>query len=264
MKVVLFCGGQGMRLREYSERIPKPLVPVGQRPLLWNLMKYYSYYGHNDFIICLGHGAHKIKEFFLHYDEWETNDFVFFGNGKPIELLRTDITNWRITFVDTGSDSNVGERLRRVREHLEDEEVFLANYADGLSDLPLDRYVDTFVASERTAAFITVPVPHTFHVVHADEAGEVTALEPVATSSVRINAGFFILRREIFDYMRPGEELVVEPFRRLIGEGRLLAYPYDGFWRAMDTFKDKLDLDRIAGNGEPPWEVWSAYGADAP
>jgi glucose-1-phosphate cytidylyltransferase len=258
MKVVLFCGGQGMRLREYSEQIPKPLVPVGQRPILWNLMKYYAHYGHKDFILCLGHGAHKIKEFFLRYDEWESNDFIFFGGGKPIELLGSDIDDWRITFVDTGADSNVGERLRRVQAHLTDEEVFLANYADGLSDLPLDRYVDTFLAKDRTAAFLTVPVPHTFHIVHADATGDVVGLEPVTTSEVRINAGFFVLRQEIFDYMRPGEELVVEPFRRLIDVQRLLAYPYDGFWRSMDTFKDKLELDRIANVGNPPWQVWSA------
>jgi glucose-1-phosphate cytidylyltransferase len=256
MKVVLFCGGQGMRLREYSETIPKPLVPVGPRPILWSLMKYYAHHGHRDFILCLGHGARMIKEFFLNYDEWATNDFVFFGGGKPIELLATDIEDWRITFVDTGAESNVGERLRRVQSHLGDEEVFLANYADGLSDLPLDRYVDEFHARGAIASFITVPVPQSFHIVHADDRGDVVGLEPVATSAVRINAGFFVLRREIFDYMRPGEELVVEPFHRLIAEHRLMAYPYDGFWRAMDTFKDKLDLERIAGSGDPPWQVW--------
>jgi glucose-1-phosphate cytidylyltransferase len=256
VKVVLFCGGQGMRLREYSESIPKPLVPVGQRPILWSLMKYYAHYGHHDFILCLGHGAHKIKEFFLRYDEWATNDFVLSGGGKAIELLATDIQDWRITFVDTGADSNVGERLRRVAPHLGDEEVFLANYADGLSDLDLDRYVGEFLARDRVAAFLTVPVPHTFHIVHANDVGDVVGLEPVAESAVRINAGFFVLRREIFDYMRPGEELVVEPFRRLIAENRLLAYPYDGFWRSMDTFKDKLELDRIAAAGDPPWQVW--------
>ena len=258
MKVVLFCGGQGMRLRDYSDQIPKPLVHIGQRPILWHLMKYYAHYGHNEFILCLGHGAHKIKEFFLRYDEWATNDFVFSHGGKNVELLSTDIDEWKITFVDTGQDSNVGERLRRVQDHVMDEEVFLANYADGLSDLPLDQYVDSFVAREKTASFLTVPVPHTFHIVHTDAEGHVVGLEPVATSSVRINAGFFALRPEVFDYMRPGEELVVEPFERLIAEHRLVAHPYDGFWRAMDTFKDKLELDLIATAGAPPWQVWTA------
>jgi glucose-1-phosphate cytidylyltransferase len=257
MKVVLFCGGMGMRLREYSETTPKPLVDVGQRPVLWHLMKYYSHYGHNDFILCLGYGAHKIKEFFLRYDEWATNDFVLAEGGRQVEMLGTDIEDWRITFADTGADSNIGERLRRVQRFLGGEEVFLANYADGLSDLPLDEYVDKFLAKDRVACFLSVPLPQSFHVVHTDDSGDVTGLEPVATSQLRINAGFFVLRREIFDYMNPGEELVGEPFSRLVEAKKLLAHPYDGFWRPMDTFKDKLELDRIAASGRAPWQVWS-------
>src|SRR4051794_34326163 len=131
MKVVLFCGGQGMRIRDYSDQIPKPLVDVGSRPILWHLMKYYSHFGHQDFILCLGHGADKIKQFFLNYQEWVTNDFVLSRGGKQIDMHSTDIDDWTITFVDTGYDSNVGERLRRVRQYVEGEEMFLANYADG-------------------------------------------------------------------------------------------------------------------------------------
>lgn len=256
MKVVLFCGGMGMRLREYSETTPKPLVDIGPRPVLWHLMKYYSYYGHRDFILCLGYGAHKIKEFFLHYDEWATNDFVLADGGRTVEMLSKDIDDWRITFVDTGAESNIGERLRRVQRFLGDDEVFLANYADGLSDLPLDDYVDMFLARDRVACFLSVPLPQSFHVVHTNDEGDVTGLEPVSTSQLRINAGFFVLRHEIFDYLNPGEELVVEPFARLVAEQRLQAYHYDGFWRPMDTFKDKLELDRIAASGDAPWQVW--------
>lgn len=256
MKVVLFCGGAGMRLREYSEHIPKPLVDVGQRPILWHLMKYYSHYGHNEFILCLGYGAHKIKQFFLEYDEWATNDFVLSEGGRNVQMLGTDIDEWKITFVDTGIESNIGQRLRLVKRHLDGDEMFLANYADGLSNLPLDSYVENFMARDKVAAFMTVPVPHTFHIVHTNDEGDVTGLEPVSTSAVRINAGFFVLRQEIFDYMRPGEELVFEPFERLIAEQRLLAFPFDGFWRPMDTFKDKVELDRIAAVGDPPWQVW--------
>jgi glucose-1-phosphate cytidylyltransferase len=174
-----------------------------------------------------------------------------------VEMLGTDIEDWRITFVDTGPESNVGERLRRVQPFLGDEEVFLANYADGLSDLPLDGYVDEFLARDRAVAcFLSVPLPQSFHVVHTAVDGEVTGLEPVATSRLRINAGFFVLRREVFRYMNPGEELVVEPFARLVAERRLMAHQYDGFWRPMDTFKDKLELDLIAASDHAPWEVW--------
>ncbi len=257
MKVVLFCGGMGMRLREYSETTPKPLVEVGPRPVLWHLMKYYAHYGHNEFVLCLGYGAHQIKEFFLRYDEWATNDFVLAEGGRTVEMLGRDIEDWRITFVDTGAESNVGERLRRVERFLGDDEVFLANYADGLSDLPLDSYVESFLARDRVACFLSVPLPQSFHVVHTDDHGDVTGLEPVATSRLRINAGFFVMRREIFRYMNPGEELVVEPFARLVAENRLQAYAYDGFWRPMDTFKDKLELDRICATGHAPWQVWN-------
>jgi glucose-1-phosphate cytidylyltransferase len=257
MKVVLFCGGMGMRLRDYSDQIPKPLVEVGQRPILWHLMKYYAHFGHTDFVLCLGHGANKIKQYFLEYNECASNDFVLSDGGREIQLLRTDIHDWTITFVDTGLSSNIGERLRRVRSYLADESVFLANYADGLSDLDLDKYVNDFTQREKTACFLSVPAPHTFHVVNTDADNLVTSLEHIGRSPVRVNAGFFVLRQEIFDVMGPNEELVIEPFQRLIDRRELLAVPYDGFWQNMDTFKDKVLLDDLMASGCPPWEVWN-------
>src|SRR4051812_21238268 len=137
MKVVLFCGGLGMRLRDYSEHIPKPLVEIGPRPILWHLMRYYAHHGHKDFILCLGHGASAIKRYFQNYDETISNDFVLSEGGQKIELLRRDIQDWKITFADTGRHTSIGERLRQVRHHLEGESMFLANYADGVSDLDL-------------------------------------------------------------------------------------------------------------------------------
>jgi glucose-1-phosphate cytidylyltransferase len=256
MKVVLFCGGQGTRLKDYSETIPKPLVEVGGRPIMWHLMKYYAHFGHKDFILCLGHGATAIKEFFLKYNEAILNDFTLSEGGARVDLLRKDIHDWRITFVDTGLNSNIGQRLGKVRSHLQGEEMFLANYSDGLSDLDLDRYVESFRKRNKTASFLSVPAPHTFHIVHADSEQHATKLEAVAQSMVRVNAGFFVLRAEIFDYMRPGEELVVEPFHRLIEKRELLAVPYDGFWRNMDTFKDKMQLDEMVAKGDVPWQLW--------
>ena len=256
MKVVLFCGGLGMRLRDYSDQIPKPLVQVGERPILWHLMRYYAHHGHKDFILCLGHGAQQIKEYFLQYDECSTNDFVLSNGGNTVDLLGSDIHDWTITFVDTGRSSLIGERLRRVREFLDDDEYFLANYADGLSDLPLQAYVDEFVQRNKTACFMSVPAPHTFHIVHTDDRDQVTQLEHVSRSPVRINAGFFVLRNTIFDVIEPGDELVLEPFDRLIRQKELLAIPYDGFWQNMDTFKDKMQLDDIDAKGSAPWKVW--------
>jgi glucose-1-phosphate cytidylyltransferase len=256
MKVVLFCGGLGMRLREYSDRIPKPLAEIGHRPLMWHLMKYYAHYGHKDFILCLGYGGSAIKKYFLNYDESVSNDFVLNGKDGTAKYFNKDIEDWRITFVDTGANSSIGERLLRVKHLLKDDEVFLANYADGLSNLDLSQYVDSFMQRDKTACFVSVRVPQTFHIVHADPDDRVTRIEHVTESSLRINGGFFVLKRQIFDHLFSGEELVVEAFNRLIEKDQLIAHPYDGFWQSMDTFKDKIQLDDLVARGPGPWQVW--------
>jgi glucose-1-phosphate cytidylyltransferase len=219
-------------------------------------MKYYAHFGHKEFILCLGHGAAAIKDFFLRYDQRVSSDFVLSGGGRQTDLLDRDIEDWRITFVDTGLHSNVGERLRRVRHHLDGEDMFLANYADGLTDLDLTAYVDAFNKRKKVASFLSVPAPHTFHIVHADAENHATKLEHVTESSVRINGGFFVLRKEIFECLMPGEELIIEPFQRLMANKQLLAVPYNGFWRNMDTFKDKMQLDEVLAQGNGPWQVW--------
>jgi glucose-1-phosphate cytidylyltransferase len=256
MKVVLFCGGFGMRLRDYSDRLPKPLVEIGPRPVLWHLMSYYAYYGHRDFVLCLGHAGNAIKDYFLKYDECTSNDFVLSEGGRKIHLLKRDIDDWRITFVDTGLKANIGERLRAVRNHLEGNETFLANYADGLTDLDLNAYLKYFRDRDKLACFLSVAAPHSFHIVDADRDHCVRKLEAVGRSVVRINGGFFAFRQKIFDYIREGEDLVLEPFDRLIAERQLLAYPFDGFWRNMDTFKDKQELEEMLLGGHTPWQVW--------
>src|SRR5262249_29649730 len=146
MKVVLFCGGLGTRLREFTGEIPKPMVKIGYRPILWHLMKYYAHYGHKDFILCLGYRADVIKQFFLNYEEWISNDFTLSKGGKELTLENNDIEDWKITFVDTGLHANIGERLVAVRRYVEDEDVFLANYSDGLTDLDLPTMIETFEA----------------------------------------------------------------------------------------------------------------------
>jgi glucose-1-phosphate cytidylyltransferase len=256
MKVVLFCGGLGTRLRSFSDHVPKPLVEIGSRPILWHLMKYYAHFGHRDFILCLGYGGNAIKNFFLKYDECVSNDFVLSQGGRQVDLLKRDIDDWRITFVDTGAGASIGQRLRAVRAHLEGDEAFLANYADGLSSLDLEQYLAYFRRRGRVACFLSVAAPHTFHVVETAADHTVRQLLAVGRSPVRINGGFFALRREIFDYLGEGEDLVFEPFERLIAERQLLAYPYDGFWRNMDTFKDKQQLDELLEAGVAPWQVW--------
>ena len=256
MKVVLFCGGLGTRLREHSDTIPKPLVNVGYRPILWHLMRYYAHFGHKDFILCLGYRGDLIREFFLDYRAAMSTDFVLSKGGARIELFDEGIDDWRITFIDTGMHSNLGQRLLRVRHFLQNEDVFLANYSDGLSDLPLDRHVAHFLKGSAVASFLSVRPSQSFHAVHSDESGVVRAIEPVSASDYWINGGFFCLRREIFDYIQQGEELVEQPFQRLLAQRKLSTLRYDGYWAAMDTFKDKITLDRMEARGDCPWMVW--------
>lgn len=256
MKVVLFCGGLGTRLREHSETIPKPLVTVGIRPIVWHLMRYYAHFGHKDFILCLGYRGDMIREYFLNYSECMSNDFVLSEGGRRVEPVIRDMEDWRITFVDTGMHSNLGQRLMRVRRYLEGEEMFLANYSDGLSDLPLQDYINDFQRRKVVASIVAVRPSQSLHAVRVDESGTVNAIESVRDSDYWINGGFFCLRHEIFDYVREGEELVEAPFRRLIERRQLWSYRHGGFWAAMDTFKDKITLDRMEARGECPWMVW--------
>ncbi len=257
MKVVLFCGGQGVRLRDYSDQIPKPMVNVGYRPILWNIMKYYAHYGHKDFILCLGYKADVIKNYFMNYDETISNDFVFKNGGKDIELQNSDIHDWKITFVDTGLNSNIGMRLMQVKDYLKDEEMFLANYSDGLSDLHLPTMINWFTEKkDKTAAFMSYQSFQSFHFVDKDENGNVNKISQTGSTSLLVNTGYFIFRNDIFDYMEYGDEIVEEPFKKLINNKKLISWEHKGFWMSMDTFKDKRAIDEIYDKGIPPWEVW--------
>lgn len=261
MKVVLFCGGLGMRLREYSESVPKPMVPIGHRPILWHLMKYYAHYGHKDFILCLGWQANVVKEYFLNYDECVTNDFVLQGDGK-VQLLQSDIHDWTITFVDTGINANIGQRLKAIEPFLEGEEVFLANYTDGLTDLPLPEMIEHFSTHDSIASCMSVRPIFSLHLIDADEDGKVNKLTPITDEDLWMNAGFFIFRSEIFNYLGEGEELVAEPFERLASARQLQTYRYSGFWGCMDTYKEKQILDRMYEQGSAPWTVWEQPSAN--
>jgi len=263
MKVVLFCGGLGTRLREHSDTIPKPLVNIGYRPIIWHLMRYYAHYGHRDFILCLGYRGDLVRDYFLNYQETMTNDFTLRAKDRHVELHSRDLDDWRITFVDTGLHSNIGQRLLRVKHYLKDEEMFLANYADGLSDLPLDKMVDEFKRRDLTASFVAVRSSQSFHAVHSDDDGYVTRLGAMPDQKLWINGGYFVLRKQIFDYIEEGEELVEKPFGRLIERRQLSAFHWDGFWQCMDTFKDKISFDRMEARGQCPWMVWQRHPACA-
>ncbi|ULE32409.1 glucose-1-phosphate cytidylyltransferase [Mycobacterium sp. IDR2000157661] len=257
MKVVLFCGGYGMRMRTAEhDVIPKPLQMVGPRPLLWHVMRYYAHYGHREFVLCLGYGAEMIKDFFLNYRETESNDFVM--NRGAVELLGSDIADWTITFVDTGVESAIGERLRRVRPHLGDDPYFLANYADVLTDAPLDTIVDRVLAAKAAASMLIVPPQESFHCVDVAPDGDVKEILPVSRFPLGVNGGYFVLSREVVDLIPEGGDLVGDALEKLSGTGRLIGYRHDGFWKPADTFKERAELDAGYRLGDRPWMVWES------
>ena len=261
MKVVLFCGGLGMRLREFSDAIPKPLVNVGNRPILWHIMKYYAHYGHCEFILCLGWKGEAIKEYFLNYNECLSNDFIMDGRSSSVELLCRDIHNWNITFVDTGLMSNIGQRLKAVENHLKGESTFLANYTDGLSNVHLPDLIDCHRKNNAVATFMAVRPTQTFHCVVSNPDGSVNEIRAVAESELRMNAGFFVFDQSIFQEILPGEEIIPNPFNRLIEKNQLFSMNHDGFFACMDTFKEKQMFDDFHASGQTPWEVWRTSSA---
>ena len=260
MKVVLFCGGLGMRMREGPASAPKPMNMIGDRPLLWHVMRYYAHFGHTEFILCLGYGASAVKDYFVHYDETQSNDFTLVAGGRNIEMHSTDITDWNISFIDTGLHSTIGERLLRVRPLVENEEMFLANYADTLTDAPLDQLVERFSrAPEAVVSMLAVPPVSTHHVVEIADNGEVTGVRAVAELMQYENGGYFVMRPGIFDVLRHGEDMVPTAFDRLVPQRRLLAHRYSGFWRAADTFKDRAELEDMFHRGQCPWMLWDPH-----
>ena len=230
MKVVLFCGGLGMRMRDGITSAPKPMAMIGDRPLMWHVMRYYAHFGHTDFVLCLGYGASYVKDFFLNYDETRSNDFVLEGGAREVKLFRTDISDWRITFVDTGLNSAIGERLRRVRRFVDGEPMFLANYADVFTDASLPDMIQRFEASNAVASLLAVPPQSSHHVVDVGEDGLITQVTPVRDLRQWENGGYFVLRPEIFDYLNEGEDLVEDALPRLIAQRRVLGYPHKGYW----------------------------------
>lgn len=261
MKVVLFCGGLGLRMRVGDDPRPKPMMTIGDRPVLWHIMRYYAHFGHTEFILCLGYGAQVVKDYFLHYEETTSNDFVLSEGGRSIDMIGTDITGWTITFVDTGMSTEIGERLRRVRKYLGDDEFFLAHYGDVLTDAPMNDVIATFQASDAVGSLMTIRPPASFHVVHLSDSLDegpqlISGFQPATDLPLRINGGFFVFRQGIFDYLGKDEDLVADACEKAAHDGKLLAIPYDGFWRPMDTLKERADLEELHRSGAAPWMVW--------
>ena len=246
-----------MRMRDGVNSGPKPMAMVGERPLLWHVMRYYAHFGHTEFVLCLGYGASYVKDFFLNYDETRSNDFVLANGARDVQLFSTDISDWRVTFVDTGLSSPIGERLRRVRRFVDGEKMFMANYADVLTNAPLPDIIGRFERSDAVASLLAVPPQSSHHVVEIGEDGLISQVTPMRDLRQWENGGYFVLRPEIFDYLSEGEDLVEDAImRRLVPRRKVVAYPYKGYWSPADTVKERAQLDEMYHQGNCPWMIW--------
>jgi len=270
VRVVLFCGGLGLRMRALVEDdqvlqrraadAPKPMTMLGGQPLLWHLMRWYAFWGHDEFILCLGHRGEVILDWCLEqpHEELIPRSADVPDSTRRVRLIGGEVDGWDITLVDTGADAIVGQRLRAVHSLVQGEPMFLANYADGLCDIRLPDLIQHAEASGAVATFVSVPLSSSLHMVSTGADGVVEEVSALSDQGIWINGGFFVLRTEIFDLLHDGEELVVEPFARLIGQQRLAAVRHLGFWVALDTAKDRYLAELMWQSGDRPWAIWQS------
>lgn len=257
MKVVLLCGGSGMKPKTSSAQVPKPMVPIGFRPVIWNIMKYYAHFGHTDFILCLGQNGEMIKDYFLSYNKKTSTDSVFKKLNRNLELPVRDMDDWTITFLDTGNSSSLGTRLMAAKKYLNREDMFLLNFCDGLTDLQLPDMLNWFKGlKDKTAAFMVHQPTQSMHIVKRRHDGLVNHHSHIRTSGYFINSGYFVFRHAIFEYLGKGDDPVNGPFQHLIEKNQLVSWEHKGFWANLDTFQDKERLDEVYAKGNAPWELW--------
>ncbi len=258
IQTVVLCGGKGTRLRERTESLPKVLVEVGSRPILWHIMKGYAHYGFSDFILALGHLGDRITEYFIDQDGWRGRDIrLRLGSGSPPQLLPSSDDGWSISCVDTGAETNSGGRIKRLSGHIEGD-IFFTTYGDGVSDVDLSRLLE-FHRSHGKVATVTVVRPRlTFGLLDVRDDNVVTRFEEKPRLDGWINGGFFVFDRRIFDYLEDDSILEREPMEQLAADGQLVAFRHEGFWACMDTYKDQADLNATWSSGKAPWRTWGA------
>ena len=233
MQVVILCGGKGERLREHTEVIPKPLVDIGGKPILWHIMKIYSYYGYNNFILCLGYMGEKIKNYFN----------------------RNNSENWNIEFVDTGLDTNTGGRIKKIEKYIKTED-FLATYADALSDISIKKIIEYHKKQGKIATMTCVKLRSNFGIVGINKDNVVVGFKEKPFMDMWINGGFFVFNKKIFNYLEENSILESSPMEQLAEDRQLVAYKYNGFWEGMDTYKDTRMLNEVFDKGQAKWVVW--------
>ncbi|MDR0412122.1 MAG: glucose-1-phosphate cytidylyltransferase [Treponema sp.] len=258
MKVAILAGGLGTRLSEETGLRPKPMVEIGGRPILWHIMKTYAYWGFNDFVVLTGYLSHIIKDFFINYYTQYSDVFVDLGENR-IELLQHRTEPWRITLLYTGTETQTGGRLLRARDTL-DGERFMLTYGDGVSDVDIPALLKRHETSGRAATLTAVKPSGKFGMLSLETDGKISRFQEKPDGDGGwINGGFFVMEPEIFAYLRDGDTTILErePLERLAREGQLSAYKHQGFWRSMDTLKDKNDLTALWRTGDAPWALWT-------
>lgn len=255
MKVVLFCGGRGTRLREETEYKPKPMVEIGGRPILWHIMKIYSSYGFHDFILCLGYKQEHIREYFLNY-EYMNNDFtIHLDSRKKILHHSQHQEAWSVTLVDTGLETPKGERLKAIEPYIQGE-PFMVTYGDGVADINIKTLVDYHRAQGKVATFTGVHPISRFATVRLDKKNRVMSWKEKRMIEEYVNAGFFVFEPEVFKYLKKAEELEEGPMEKLTRAGKVTMYRHEGFWQCMDTYRDYLFLEGLWEQGKAPWKIW--------
>ena len=258
MKVAILCGGKGTRLQEKTTEIPKPLVEIGGRPILWHIMKIYSHFGFNDFVILLGYKGEKIKEYFVDGDLWRRQNFSLSmspGCKPKLEYLYQGSEEWRITFVDTGQETNTGGRIKRAEPYIDDE-TFMVTYGDGVADIDLAALLRCHRMHGKTATLTAVCPQSQFGIVQLDDDGVVREFVEKPPMKEWVNGGFFVFDREIFRYLDEDSVLEQSPLRGLAEEGEIVAYRHSGFWNCMDTYKDAVVLDNLWATKQARWKLW--------
>lgn len=259
MKTVILCGGYGTRIRDVSENIPKPMIPIGPYPIVWHIMKYYSSFGFNEFVLCLGYKKHAIKDFFLNY-EAHTKDFTIgLGSRDGIEFHTDhDESDWKVTLADTGLNAMTGSRISQIKKYVGDED-FMLTYGDGVGDIDLDKLVKFHKSHGKILTVTGVRPPGRFGEVLCENDQVVEFNEKPQTEGGRISGGYFIASSGIFDYLEENDNGLVfeqEPMRKLVADGELMMYQHDGFWQPMDTSREYQLLNDLYNNGNAPWVKW--------
>ena len=260
MKTVILCGGQGTRIRDVSNEIPKPMIPIGGVPILWHIMRYYRCFGHREFILCLGYKGHAIKEFFLNYRSMLNDVTVDFSDGGAVTAhTQYDDVDWKVTMIDTGQDTLTGSRVKKIEPYIGDDDTFMLTYGDGVGDIDLDALTAFHREKGALMTISGVRPPARFgEIDHKD--GIVTEFneKPQATQGV-ISGGFFVCDRGVFSYLdgsRNDETLEQKPMQRIADDGKMAVYSHAGFWQCMDTYRDYSLLNNMFNEGSAPWIRW--------